>query len=62
MARDLLLGPRAAARGYFRPGVVARLMEDHDRGAGNYAGLLWALLILELWHRLMVDEWAPSPA
>ena len=53
---DLLLGPRAAARGYFRPGVVRQLVDEHDRGVANYAGPLWALLSLELWHQLVVDE------
>jgi asparagine synthase (glutamine-hydrolysing) len=62
MTGDLLLSSRAAARGYFRPGVVTRLVSEHDRGVANYAGLLWALLVLELWLRLVVDEPAARAA
>jgi asparagine synthase (glutamine-hydrolysing) len=56
MVGDVLLAPRATARGYFRPAAVAQLVEDHQRGTANYAGLLWALLMLELWHQIVVDE------
>jgi asparagine synthase (glutamine-hydrolysing) len=59
LGRDLLLSDRAAGRGYFVPSVVRRLWDDHQRGARDHAHHLWALMMLELWHRLFVDQ-APA--
>jgi asparagine synthase (glutamine-hydrolysing) len=59
LGRDLLLSDRAAGRGYFVASEVRRLWEDHQRGARNHAQHLWALMMLELWHRLFVDQ-APA--
>jgi hypothetical protein len=39
--------------------VVRRLWDDHQRGARDHAHHLWALMMLELWHRLFVDQ-APA--
>ena len=55
LAYDTLLGPRCLGRGYFRPGVVRRLLDEHTRGRANWHYLLWTLLMLELWHRTYVD-------
>ncbi len=55
MARDVLLDPRTLARGYFRPDVVRRLLDDHQHGRFDHAARLWSLLVLELWHRQWVD-------
>ena len=52
--KDVLLAPEAVARGYFRPEAVARLIDDHQQGRFHHGIRLWALLILELWHR----QWA----
>lgn len=56
MARDLVLSPRALERGYFRPRVVQRLLDEHTRGARNWHYQLWNLLMLELWHRTFIDR------
>ena len=55
LVHDTLLAPRALARGYFRPEVVRRLLDEHVRGRANWHYLLWNLLMLELWHRTHVD-------
>ncbi len=55
-AQDLLLGDRARARGYFRHDVVRRYLEEHVAGRGHHHHRLWALLMLELWHRTFVDS------
>ena len=55
MVRDALLGPTAKARGYFRPEAVTRLVDEHQSGQRNHASQIWALLVLELWHRQWVD-------
>jgi asparagine synthase (glutamine-hydrolysing) len=53
---DHVLGARFASRGLFRPDVVQRLFDDHQRGAGDHAHHLWTLLMLELWFREFIDQ------
>ena len=50
-----ILLDRRAARGYFRPEAVQQLLAEHDSGRANHQFLLWALLMLELWHVNFVD-------
>jgi asparagine synthase (glutamine-hydrolysing) len=56
MAYDLLLAPRATQRGYFRPQMVAKLLNAHCCGEANHAASLWDLLMLELWHQTFIDN------
>jgi len=62
-AHDLLLGPRAAARGYFRPEFVQKLLSGvripRSLGADRSGELLWMLLAVELWHRVFVEGEGP---
>jgi len=53
-AHDLLTSPRSE-RGYFRPGAVANLLDEHVGGGADHTARLWALVMLELWHREVVD-------
>jgi asparagine synthase (glutamine-hydrolysing) len=62
MAHDVLLSPRAAQRGYFRPQAIAKLLDAHCRGESNYAEHLWDLLMLELWHRTFIDGEGLTPS
>jgi asparagine synthase (glutamine-hydrolysing) len=55
MAYDLLLDVRARQRGYFRPEVVRRYLDEHVSGRGHHHARLWSLLILEQWHRVFID-------
>ena len=52
---DHVLGPTFQSRGLFKPAVVQKLFDDHQRGAGDHAHHLWTLLMLELWPRRFVD-------
>lgn len=54
-AREVLLDRRTIERGYFRPEVITRLLDEHVAARFDHAYRLWALLILELWHREWVD-------
>lgn len=56
MAHDVLLSPSARQRGYFRPGAVERLLQEHATAQQDHAAVLWDVLVLELWHRTFVDH------
>jgi len=62
MAYDLLLDARAIQRGYFRPEAVRKYLDEHVRGDRDHHGRLWALLMLELWHRMFIDRRCPPAA
>ncbi|MBU0756059.1 MAG: asparagine synthase C-terminal domain-containing protein, partial [Planctomycetes bacterium] len=54
-AFDLLTGPRAASRGIFNTDAVRDLLQNHMAGKVNLHHEIWALLMLELWHRAFID-------
>jgi asparagine synthase (glutamine-hydrolysing) len=60
LAGDVLLGPRARARGRFRPAVVERLLAEHARGERDHGHRLWCLLVLELWERSWLEAELPT--
>jgi asparagine synthase (glutamine-hydrolysing) len=55
-ARNVLLDGKLAQRGYFRMDVVRRLLDEHQAGVNTWQKELWNLLVLELWHRMFIDE------
>jgi asparagine synthase (glutamine-hydrolysing) len=61
MAYDVLLDARARERGYFRPEVVRRYLDEHAEGRQHHHFRLWSLLMLEQWHRVFVDTRPGSP-
>ena len=48
---DILLSQSAVSLHYFRQGAVEKLIQDHESGWYDNTYKLYALLILELWHR-----------
>lgn len=54
--RDTLNDPRTLQRGYVARSHVEILLDEHERGRRDHAMALWALLMLELWHRRFVDR------
>jgi asparagine synthase (glutamine-hydrolysing) len=54
-AQDLLLSDRAMDRGLVRREAVAGMFEEHCSGKQGHGPRLWALIMLELWHRTWVD-------
>ena len=52
----VLLEPRTLQRGYFNPAAIRSLVDEHMRGRRNRSGLLWRLLVLELWHRNFMES------
>jgi asparagine synthase (glutamine-hydrolysing) len=51
----VLLEPRTLQRGYFKPEAVRSLVDEHARGRRNRSGLLWRMLVLELWQRNFME-------
>jgi asparagine synthase (glutamine-hydrolysing) len=58
--RSVILDPRSLSRGYFSPSHVGGLVAEHQAGKADHSHRLWALLVLELWHR-EVMEGVPAP-
>ena len=53
---ETLTEPRTQQRGYIEPRYVKMLLDEHERGRRDHATELWALFMLELWHRTFVDS------
>lgn len=51
----ILLEPRTLERGYFKPQAVRAMIDEHVRGRRNRSGMLWRMLVLELWHRNFME-------
>jgi asparagine synthase (glutamine-hydrolysing) len=62
LVEDTILSPRFAARGLVRPEFVRRMVAEHRAGRMFHHPRLWALLVLELWHRSWIDPAAPPSA
>lgn len=52
----LLLEARTRDRGYFDTGRVRTLLDEHRSGRADHSHRIWALLVLEIWHRTFVDR------
>ena len=61
VARELLFSSRATARGYARPERVLRLWRSHQQKTQDHSAQLWALMVLELWHRTFIDQPPTGP-
>jgi len=60
-AREILLDRSTTDRGYFEPAAVVALLDRHAASGGDGdAKRIWALVMLELWHRELID--APHTA
>jgi asparagine synthase (glutamine-hydrolysing) len=60
-AYDALLDRTARQRGLFDADHVRRLLDEHSSGQ-NWSNRIWALLMLELWFRMWIDEADTPPA
>lgn len=59
--RDRLLDSTALGRGYYRPGVVEQVLDEHRTGVWDHQKSLWAMILIEQWHRQFIDP-AQAPA
>ena len=53
---EVLTDPRTVARGYFDQKYVGRLLASHLDGSEDNSNALWSLMMLEVWHRELVDS------
>jgi len=56
LIQTILLEPRTLERGYFNPAAVRHILDEHFRGRRNQSGVIWRLLIFELWHRNFLER------
>ena len=52
---DTLLDSRSLQRGYFKREAISRVLQEHLEGKEDHSPRVWALLNLELWHRMFID-------
>ena len=55
-AYDILLDKRTLERGYFKRNEVKKLLDEHVVLKEDNSYRIWALLWLELWHRMFIDK------
>jgi asparagine synthase (glutamine-hydrolysing) len=60
VVQEFVLGPRALARGLFKPDALRRLTEEHRKGTREHGDRLWLLVNLEIWQRIVLDGEDPS--
>jgi asparagine synthase (glutamine-hydrolysing) len=53
--RGTLTEPRTRERGFVRQEHVNLLLDEHERGRRDHSTQLWALFMLELWHRAVFE-------
>ena len=53
---DLLLSERSFQRGFFRPEALRELVNEHLERRVDRTYHLWALLMLEMWFREVVEQ------
>jgi asparagine synthase (glutamine-hydrolysing) len=53
--RETLSEQRTRERGFIEERYVRRLLDEHERNRRDHSAQLWALFMLEQWHRIFVD-------
>ena len=53
---DTLLAQSSLQRGYFQPGFIRTLVDEHVTGRRDHALRLWQLVVFERWLRQYVDD------
>jgi asparagine synthase (glutamine-hydrolysing) len=59
---QMLLEPRTVQRGYFRPESLRTVLDEHFRGRRDHSGVLWMMLVFELWHRNFLEQYSTDAA
>ena len=54
--KETLLSSQALRRDYFNKNSVVRMINEHLENKANHGSRLWALIVLETWHRVFMDN------
>ena len=54
--KDHVLSSEALSRGYFEETALRRMFDEHQSGRRDHGYRMWALLMLELWHRQCLPD------
>ena len=57
---EFVLGERASGRDLFDAGYVRLLVDEHASARRDHSERLWALVNVELWHRIFIDGESPE--
>lgn len=57
---EYVLGERSAARELFDPAYVNAVVQEHLTGFRDHSERLWALVNVEIWHRIFIDGESPD--
>jgi asparagine synthase (glutamine-hydrolysing) len=60
IVNEFVLGDRAGTRGLFDPQTVRILVNEHVAGGQDHTERLWALVNVEIWHRIFIDGESPE--
>lgn len=53
--KDHIISDKSIKRGFFNKQTIMRLINEHESLKVDHGYRLWALLILEIWHRVFID-------
>ena len=56
LVRDCLSEDVVRRRGYFRPEAIDSMLDLYSSGKRDLSLHIWALLVLEIWHRTYIDK------
>jgi asparagine synthase (glutamine-hydrolysing) len=56
---SVILSERALQRNYFKPEALRAIIAQHNSGRYDHSSKLWAILVLEIWHRIFIDGEKP---
>jgi asparagine synthase (glutamine-hydrolysing) len=60
LLNEFVLGERAAARGLFDPATTRTIVAEHASRERDHTERLWALVNVEVWHRIFIDGESPA--
>lgn len=53
--RETLTEKQTEQRGYFDPGYVNLMLDEHEKRRRDHSAQLWSLFMFELWHRTFIN-------
>jgi asparagine synthase (glutamine-hydrolysing) len=56
LVNQVLLDRETLKRNYFDDNYIKKILDSHQKGTNDFSYHIWALLNLELWHRMFIDN------